>query len=105
MAQPCDGAMIQVRLGWRVCSFWGILMASVTDTQSGDKQSLYRTASGSLLVYVEAQDFQELSSVALDDLSPLGRFSRLGDAAGYSRPLTILEAIGLGPVFDGGELM
>ncbi|MBN1975946.1 MAG: hypothetical protein JW918_00970 [Anaerolineae bacterium] len=70
-----------------------------TDTR-GITETLYKTADGRLVVYVEdwshwqgEPNTYSLHEVTEADLGPNGRFETLGREAGMGRPLTIDEAL------------
>lgn len=71
----------------------------ITDTR-GTTETLYKTDDDRLIVHVNhwsrwqgEPDVYLLLPVTEDDLKPTGKFERLGKEAGYSRPLTLDEAI------------
>ena len=71
----------------------------VTDTR-GTRETLYRTADGRLVAHGESWSHWQgeptgygLHEMDWADLQPGGRFERLGDVAGYGRPLTLDEAL------------
>ena len=89
----------------RPVSFEGELVGSrreYTDERGtrGVDQSLYRTADGRLVVYIEdwsrwqaEPTVSKLVEVQPEDLDVGGRFEMLGRACGMARPLTLDEAL------------
>jgi hypothetical protein len=66
----------------------------------GVSQTLYQTADGRLIVYVEEWSRWQgegshywLREVTEEDLRPGGEFEALGYESGYGRPLTLDEAL------------
>jgi len=86
---------------------YGFGRDGLTDTRH-TAETLYKTEDDRLIVHSDAFTawqgepcVQSLVEVTEADLAPGGRFERLGRECGYTRPLTLEEA--LAPPCDPGE--